>query len=248
SDSGARHDADGALPRLRAEVSRDSGQEPTGQESTGQESTGQARSGVAADGASLPSERVPPGRLRIIGVGSVAIFFLYTGLEVVAGQWAFSLFTIERGMSATRAGTWVGLYWAALTVGRIVFGWVSERVATVIILRGALGGAVVGTLLLFPSPVTILAPVGLALLGFSLAPIFPLLIGETPRRIGARRANHLIGFQIAAANIGAVSFIAAVGVAVEAINLEVVPWALAIVLILFIVIHEMLLVASARQS
>jgi len=205
------------------------------------EGSGEDRSEVSADRAFLP-----PGRLRVIGLGSVAIFFLYTGLEVVAGQWAYSLFTIERGVSAARAGTWVGLYWAALTVGRIVFGWVSERVATTIILRGALAGAVVGTMLLFPTPVPVLAPIGLALLGFSLAPIFPLLIGETPRRIGANRAHHLIGFQIAAANIGAVSFVAVVGVAVEGINLEVVPWALAIVLVLFIVLHEMLLVVSAR--
>ena len=96
------------------------------------EGSGEDRSEVSADRAFLP-----PGRLRVIGLGSVAIFFLYTGLEVVAGQWAYSLFTIERGVSAARAGTWVGLYWAALTVGRIVFGWVSERVATTIILRGA---------------------------------------------------------------------------------------------------------------
>ncbi|HKK48553.1 MAG TPA: MFS transporter, partial [Alkalispirochaeta sp.] len=162
---------------------------------------------------------VSPTRLRVIAAGSVGIFFLYTGLEVVAGQWAFSMFTIERGMSAARAGTWVGLYWAALTVGRLLFGWISERIPTTIILRSALGGVAVGTALLFPTPVPALAPVGLALVGFSLAPIFPLLIGETPRRIGSHRAHHLIGFQIAAANIGAVSFIAIVGVAVERISL-----------------------------
>ncbi|MFW5694905.1 MAG: MFS transporter [Alkalispirochaeta sp.] len=186
-------------------------------------------------------------RLRAIGTGSVAIFFLYTGLEVVAGQWAFSLFTIERGMSAARAGMWVSVYWAALTVGRIVFGWVSERVSAPLILRGALAGCGVGIILLLPMPVPAVAPIGLALLGFSLAPIFPVLIGETPRRIGAHRAHHLIGFQIAAANIGAVSIVAAVGAAVEAISLEVVPWALLIALGLFIILNESLLVASAPR-
>jgi fucose permease len=199
------------------------------------------------DRATPIPEELSQARIRTIGAGSIAIFFLYTGLEVTAGQWAFSLFTIRRGVSAAQAGTWVGMYWAALTVGRIVFGWVSERLPVTLILRGALVGVATGIVLLLPMPAAGLAPVGLAVLGFSLAPIFPLLIGETPRRIGARRANHLIGFQIAAANIGAVVFVAAVGAAVESINLEVVPWALVIILVLFVVIHEMLVVLSAPR-
>ncbi|MFO8042806.1 MAG: MFS transporter [Alkalispirochaeta sp.] len=194
--------------------------------------------------AAVEAVDLSPRRIRMIGAGSVVIFFLYTGLEVVAGQWAFSLFTIERGVSAARAGTWVGIYWAALTVGRIVFGWVSERMPVTVILRGALGGVAIGIVLLFPPAVTILSPLGLAIMGFSLAPIFPLLIGETPRRIGAHRANHLIGFQIAAANIGAVSIVALVGAAVEGISLEVVPWALVIILVLFVAIHETLVALS----
>jgi fucose permease len=192
--------------------------------------------GTTGDGAAIP----PPRHLRLVTAGSIAVFFLYTGMEVVAGQWAFSLFTLERGIGAARAGTWVGFYWAALTAGRIVFGWVSERIGVTTILRGALAGVALGILLLLPSPIPQAAPVGLALMGFFLAPVFPLLIGETPRRVGAHRANHLIGFQIAGANIGAVSLVAAVGGAVEGIGLEVVPWALLITLVLFVAIHEAL--------
>jgi hypothetical protein len=95
-------------------------------------------------------------------------------------------------------------------------------------------------ILLLPSPIPQAAPIGLAMMGFFLAPVFPLLIGETPRRIGTHRANHLIGFQIAAANIGAVTLVAAVGGAVEGVGLEVVPWALLGTLILFAGIHEAL--------
>ena len=177
-------------------------------------------------------------RTRLVAIGSVMLFFLYTGIEVVAGQWAFSLFTIQRGVAMGQAGAWVGIYWAALTLGRIVFGWVSERVAVLHILRGALCGAALGIALLLPRSIPILAPIGLAILGFSLAPMFPLLIGETPRRVGARLADHLIGFQIAAANLGAVSLIAVVGLGVELISLEVVPWALGALFLTFAALHE----------
>jgi fucose permease len=178
------------------------------------------------------------GRTRLVAVGSVLLFFVYTGIEVIAGQWAFSLFTIQRGVPVRQAGAWIGVYWVAMTTGRIVFGWVSERVAVLHILRGALMGAAVGIGLLLPRSLPVLAPIGLAVLGFSLAPMFPLLIGETPRRVGTRLANHLIGFQIAAANLGAVSLVAAVGLGVELVNLEVVPWALGALFLTFAGLHE----------
>lgn len=173
-----------------------------------------------------------------VAFGSILIFFLYTGIEVIAGQWAFSLLTIERSVNPATAGTWVGIYWAALTVGRIVFGWISERFPATAILRTTLFGAAVGIGLLFIRVGTVAAPLGLAILGFSLAPMFPLLIGETPRRVGRERADHLIGFQIAAANIGAVTLVGIVGLGVELIDLEVVPWALLISFLVFTTIHE----------
>ncbi|MFP4210453.1 MAG: MFS transporter [Alkalispirochaeta sp.] len=195
------------------------------------------------------SDETPVGvRTTVIAIASVLLFFLYTGIEVVAGQWAFSLFTIGRGIDAARAGTWVGVYWVALTVGRIVFGWVSERVAVKTIMRAVLAGAAVGIALLFFRSIPATAPVGLAILGFSLAPMFPLLIGETPRRVGDHLADHLVGFQIAAANIGAVSLVGLVGLGVERIGLELVPWALMASFLAFTILHELLYLAEPAEG
>lgn len=186
-------------------------------------------------------------RATLISVGSVLLFFLYTGIEVVAGQWAFSLFTIERGVSPGRAGTWVGIYWASMTVGRIIFGWVSERVPVATILRSVLLTSGAGIVALFFQTPAWIAPIGLSLLGFSLAPMFPLLIGETPKRIGKRVADHLIGFQIAAANIGAVALVGAVGFGVERYGFELVPIALVVAFIIFSVLHEVLFILAPPQ-
>jgi fucose permease len=197
-----------------------------------------AHSGVSGGG----------GRLGLIGAGSVLLFFLYTGLEVVAGQWAFTYFTLDRGFDAATAGSWVGMYWAALTTGRILFGFVSERLAPTVILRGTMATAGIGiAFLLIPGGRNVAGPVGLGLLGFSLAPMFPLLIGETPRRIGSARANHLIGFQIAAANIGAVTLVSLVGVGIERIGTGIVPWALAGSFVAFVALHEVLLLVSSPR-
>jgi len=195
-----------------------------------------------------PGESPVGVRTTVIAAASVLLFFLYTGLEVVAGQWAFSLFTIGRGIDAARAGTWVGLYWVALTVGRIVFGWVSERVAVKTIMRAVLAGAAIGIALLFVPSIPAAAPIGLAILGFSLAPMFPLLIGETPRRVGDHLADHLVGFQIAAANVGAVTLVGLVGYGVERVGLELVPWALMASFLAFTTLHELLYLTEPAET
>src|SRR5439155_1321913 len=52
----------------------------------------------------------------------MALFFLYTGLEVTAGQWSYTLLTEARGVAPTTAGVAVAAYWGSLTVGRVVAG------------------------------------------------------------------------------------------------------------------------------
>ena len=55
-------------------------------------------------------------------LAQVLLFLVYTGTEVTAGQWLFSLLTESRGFAAGTAGAAVATYWGALTVGRVVFG------------------------------------------------------------------------------------------------------------------------------
>jgi fucose permease len=176
--------------------------------------------------------------LDFVMVGSIIVFFLYTGIEVVAGQWAFSLFTIGRNIEESVAGPWISAYWAALTVGRIVSGWVAERLQPMVLIRLCTGGATLGvTLLLLQHPL-FLGAIGMIVLGFSLSALFPLLIGETPRRVGTHRADHAVGLQIAGANLGAVSMVAVVGVGVELYSLEIVGWVLLICVLLFALFNE----------
>jgi fucose permease len=43
---------------------------------------------------------------------------------------------------------------------------------------------------------------GLALMGFSLAPVFPSLIATTPERLGLTHTANGVGFQVAGAALG----------------------------------------------
>lgn len=150
------------------------------------------------------------------------VFFVYTGVEVTTGQWSYSLLTLKRSVSETTAGLWIGLYWGALMVGRIVFGFIADHVPLRGALRLCLVGIVLGALLFWLEPTQTLALTGLMMIGFFSAPIFASLISLTPDRVGVGHADSAIGFQIAAAGLGAAALPGLVGVVGGVLGLEVV--------------------------
>jgi fucose permease len=133
---------------------------------------------------------------------SILVFALYTGLEVSAGQWSFSLFTLGRGVPAALAGQWVSIYWGSLTAGRILMGFIAGRVAPRAMLWAGAAGALVGALLISAGAGYLADVAGLLLMGFALAPIFPLLIATTAERVGREHADNTIGMEVAAATVG----------------------------------------------
>jgi fucose permease len=200
----------------------------------------------------------PPGKSTAAGIGSfpehtraldtlrlpaawlgIVLFFVFTGLESSGGQWPYTLFTEARSIEPAVAGFWVSAYWASLTAGRILFGIAASRVGIVTLLRVAMLGSVCGAALIWWNSTDIRASfLGLALLGFALAPIFPLSISNTPRQIGARHAPNAIGFQVAAASLGIAALPGLAGFLAERRGLEIIgPFLLALAVIM-LVLHE----------
>jgi fucose permease len=194
-------------------------------------------SGSSSEGWSGTASRESLGGMWVVA-GSIIVCFLYTGLEVGTGQWSYTLLTVGRGLKDATAGPWVSVYWATLTAGRVAFGWISERFRTETLLRVTSITAVAGVSLLWYGRPQVVSLLGLALQGFSLAPMFPLLIGETPKRVGAIRSNHVVGLQIAAASIGAVSIVGIIGALVEWMGLEAIVPALLVNAMLFGILNE----------
>lgn len=176
----------------------------------------------------------------------IVTFFLYCGVEVTAGQWSYTVLTEGRGVATPEAGTWVSLYWASLLAGRVLLGFVIERVGTVRMLRLGTATAVVGALL-FTLP-WLPGAIGLAVLGFSLAPIFPGLMSETPRRVGADAAAHAVGFQVAAATMGVAAVPSAAGLIGQRLGLGAVAPLILGTAVLLAVCHETLVATADRRA
>ncbi len=156
-----------------------------------------AQKNVAGDKVRAPRALLPL---------SLAVFFVYTGVELATGAWAYSLLRIGRRYGPDAAAAWVASYWAALTAGRVLLGLAGHRAAPDRLMRVSAGLAVGGALLLWWNPVDWAGSAGLPVLGLGLAAIFPTLVSVTPQRHGATRAHTVIGYQLAAANLGGAAF------------------------------------------
>lgn len=178
-------------------------------------------------------------RLPVVWL-SVLIFFVYTGVEVSTGQWSYSLLTLGRGIDPIVASTWVSLYWGSFTLGRIVFGFIVERINVQRFLRAALVAASLGAGLLWLNPAAWLGLLGLALTGLALAPVFPVLIATTPQRVSAGQVANTLGFQIAAAGLGGSLLSSLTGVLADSVSLESIAAFIFALLLAMLVIYETL--------
>ncbi len=151
---------------------------------------------------------------------SILLFFLYTGLELAAGQWLYTLLTEARDMAPVLAGTWVSAFWGSLTLGRVVSGAVIVRLTVRRLLWLCMGGSLLGVALLWLNLTAWLAFAGVALLGLSLAPMFPSLMSLTPVRMGPAHVANTVGFQIAAAMLGGAALISGFGLLADRLGLE----------------------------
>ena len=169
---------------------------------------------------------------------NIALFFFYTGTEVSAGNWAYTLFTEGRGVSVAAAGFWASFYWASFTFGRFVFGIIADRINVVNAVRTMMLLAILGTALMWWNPVDWVSFGGLALLGFALAPVFPLLISSTPTRLGVADATNAIGFQVGAASFGIAILPGLAGALAERSTIEIVPPFLLVTATIMFALHE----------
>lgn len=142
------------------------------------------------------------GRPRGAMWASVLLFLFYGGVEAGTGLWATSLLTGTRGASAALAGALVAVYWGSLTVGRFVLGAAADALGPARLLRWAIRAAVIAAAAVaIPGTGLWFVATALALLGFALAPVYPLTMHDTASRFGTAGAT-LVGYQVAACSIG----------------------------------------------
>ena len=184
----------------------------------------------------LSATAMAPRRRRLRLALMLGLFFIYTGVEVGTGQWAFTLLTEGRGASTAVAGAWVAAFWGGLTVGRFVFGFSGARIGRRRLLAGSMAVTSIGLGVLWIDPAG-LGAVGLPITGLGLAAIFPALVSLTPTRIGRDRSTTTVGYQLAAATLGVAVIPWVLGVVAESRGLEALAPGLFLLAVLMAVVY-----------
>ncbi len=154
---------------------------------------------------------------------SMVLFFLYVGAEGALGTWTYTLLTESRGVDVTLAGFFAGSYWFTFTIGRIIAGMFASRVGVNKLVLGGLIGALLGAVLLAWNPSEMSNVLAVAIIGLSIAPIFPAMMSGTSARVGDRYAANTIGMQMTATGFGAAIIPSLMGVVARQVSLEIIP-------------------------
>jgi len=141
--------------------------------------------------------------LQIKGVKLALLTFLfYCGVESTVGLWGSSYLVNVRGLHAALAAQWVSVYYAGITIGRFITGFITFKIRNLTLIRMGQIIALIGAVILFLPLSANFSLVGFIMIGMGLAPIFPCMLHETPTRFGKKHSQTIMGYQMAVAYTG----------------------------------------------
>ncbi len=155
---------------------------------------------------------------------SMSIFVIYCAVEFSIGSWGASYLVESKNLLPSIAGALIGVYYLGITIGRLLSGVISFKLTnSQLIISGIIIFIISSLLFLLPLPVYTLY--GLFFFqGVGLAPIFPSLTHETPKRFTQEKSQYVIGLQIASAYAGASIFPSLFGILAKNTSLSIFPY------------------------
>lgn len=188
----------------------------------------EARTGQRAPLTASAVARMPLVWLQI------SIFFVMTAAEVIPSVWTTTVLIDRFDFAQENAGIWAGVYWGTQAVGRFTLPVVTRNIPTARIIQTAPFGILAGSVLMLMND-SWAYRIGIMVVAFSNAVMFPMLMSLTPGRLGRAASVHAIGWQVSAATIGGAlvpSITGFVADATGAVSISIVMVILAITLIL----------------
>ncbi len=131
-------------------------------------------------------------------ITSILSLGLYCGGEFMIGTWGATYAVNVLAVSPDEAAKWVSLYFGGIMVGRILSGFLSEKLSDNTLVKGGMVLAALGmVIILLPVGKTALA--GLLLIGMGYGPVFPSVLHSVPARFGADYSADITGYHMGGA-------------------------------------------------
>lgn len=189
------------------------------------------------------SESLPVGIkevLKIKGVKSILVaFFCYCAIESTAGLWASSYLVDFKGVDKNTATAFASFFYLGITLGRFISGFVADRFGDRRMIRIGTGVLIAGAVLIaIPVSLPIFSLIGLVILGFGAAPIYPSVIHSTPENFGRQNSQALVGLQMASAYVGTLIAPPIFGLIAEHISISLYPFFILVFAIALLLLTE----------
>lgn len=158
------------------------------------------------DSKDIKSSAVTDGNLPIMKIKGVKMallsFLFYCAIEYTVGLWGSSYLVNIKDISPATAARWVSMYYAGITIGRLITGFVTMKLSSSRLIRYGQVLLLSGAVLLILPFHSVFSLIGLILIGLGCAPIFPCMLHETPHRFGEEQSQKIMGLQMACAYTG----------------------------------------------
>ena len=164
--------------------------------------------------------------LRVPGVILTLIaFFSYCAGEATCFLWTSSYFAgTKAGLSAELIAAFGSLIFGGLMLGRLISGFISNRLGDRLLIRIGIAVEFIGILLVFlPVSHYLVAAIGFVVIGTGMGPVYPAIQHMAPANFGKRHSAAVIGLQMASAYVGSTFMPMAFGVLQQWIGIAIMP-------------------------
>ena len=172
-------------------------------------------------------------------------FFCYCAIEQTANLWASSYLVLHQGVSAEIAAVFASLFFAGITGGRFLSGFLTLRLNDTQMIRLGQGLIAVGIITFLLPLATITSLLGLLLIGLGCAPVYPSIIHATPAHFGEDKSQAMIGVEMASAYAGTCLMPPVFGLIANHRGISLMPFYLTVILIVMVLMHEKMLTKTA---
>jgi len=166
---------------------------------------------------------------------SIITFFCSVGLEFTCGIWACTYLVNVQNISEALASRYLTFYYAGITVGRLVSGFVSKKLKVEKIVYSGYSIVLMALILLFIPLPPIFKAMSLFFIGFGNGPTFPNLIYLTPKNFGSDVSQSIIGLQMATCNLGILIMPPVFGFLAQDIGLKIFPIFLSVLFVAMVI-------------
>ena len=166
---------------------------------------------------------------------AIIMFFCSVGLEFTCGIWACTYLVNVQNLSEALASRYLTFYYAGITIGRFVSGFVSKKISEEKIVYSGYSIVLIALILLFIPLPPLLKAVSLFFIGFGNGPTFPNFTYLTPRNFGSDVSQSIIGLQMAFCNLGILIMPPFFGFLAQGLSLNIFPIFLSAVYVLMVV-------------